>query len=871
MKPHTRFVTRVIDGMSGYFATVPDQVRRYRLLVWAFFIAMTVFAFAGLDKVKFDMTIEGWFAKDDPTLVALEGFRSQFGSEDNLYVIYKPKDGDVFSARSLETVRKLREDLLERQRAVKEGEVSALRHLVKITALTNAPVLRAEDDALISRQLVAREVPTDKAGLDEIRRLAASQETFPQLYYSRDGKYGAMLIETNFGTVPVDEPAPTAAVPAPAAASTATPVTAAPAMDSLSMSFDETGADQRVTRFKSTDLSEYYDFIKAVQVSLNKPEFAAHFDYHPVGNAAATEYDMLVLEEMGTLYLAMLAIMVLVLWFLFRSLSGVLWPMLVVVLSCIWTLGFAGWLGYTVTAFLILTVVMILVIGIADTIHVLSGYIYFRNKGHDHRESLREAFHGAAMASFLTTITTVLAMLSVVITPIAPIKVFGVMTAAGIGLAFIFTIYLMPLMLDLWWPHKRDRLPAKFSPLRLLPDFSKLMQRLLVGVTPFAIRNSRAIVALSLALLAVCVYGGLQVRVDTDPIAQYPKDSPIRTSFGIADKEMIGSQTLVIYLDLGSEYAFQNPQVLRQMDALQDTLESKFSQYVIRTASLVDVTKKSYQALNEDRAEMHVIPATQDLVSQTLFMFDNSNPVERRRMVSDDYSRAHVTVYLRNAGSYEYTQVFERIKQDIDATVTAMQAEHPQSRASLTGMFSLIMKGSDYLSWTSLTSFGMAIVTISLLLLVMFGSFHAGLISIIANSVPATLSFGLMGWLGLPMDFTTVLVAPIIVGIAVDDTIHFMTHYQSEVAVDGNVERALRDTVETVGQAVTYSSLILGLGLSILGLSSSVGNANVGLFGSLAIFAGLACELLLLPALIHVFQLRFEATAAAPVAAQQPA
>lgn len=863
MKPHTRLITRLIDGMSGYFAMVPDQVRRYRLLVWAFFIAMTVFAFAGLDKVKFDMTIEGWFAKDDPTLVALEGFRSQFGSEDNLYVIYKPKDGDVFSAKSLETVRKLREDLLQRQRALKDGEVSALRHIVKITALTNAPVLRAEDDALISRQLVTREIPGDRAGLDEIRRLAASQETFAQLYYSRDAKYGGLLIETNFGTVPVDEPA--AATTGNAAAA------AAPSMDSMSMNFDEAGATERVTRYKSTDLSEYYDFIRAVQVSLDKPEFAAHFDYHPVGNAAATEFDMQMLEEMGTLYMAMLAIMVLVLWFLFRSLSGVLWPMLVVVLSCIWTLGFTGWLGYTVTAFLILTVVMILVIGIADTIHVLSGYVYFRNKGHDHRESLREAFHGAAMASFLTTVATVLAMLSVVITPIAPIQVFGVMTAAGIGLAFIFTIFLLPLMLDLWWPHKRDKPAPKFSPLRLLPDFSKLLQRLLVGITPFALRHGRAIVALSLALLAVCLIGGAQVRVDTDPIAQYPKDSPIRTSFGIADKEMIGSQTLVVYLDLDSEYAFQNPTVLQQMDALQDTIESKFAQYVIRTASLVDVTKKSYQTLNEDRAEMYVIPPTQDLVSQTLFMFDNSNPVERRRMVSDDYSRAHITVYLRNAGSYEYTQVFERMKQDIDATVTAMQAEHPQSRASLTGMFSLIMKGSDYLSWTSLTSFGMAIITISLLLLVMFGSFNAGLISIIANSVPATLSFGLMGWLGIPMDFTTVLVAPIIVGIAVDDTIHFMTHYQSEVATDGNVERALRDTVETVGQAVTYSSLILGLGLSILGLSSSVGNANVGLFGSLAIFAGLACELLLLPALIHVFQLRFESPAVAPAVAEQPA
>jgi predicted RND superfamily exporter protein len=147
---------------------------------------------------------------------------------------------------------------------------------------------------------------------------------------------------------------------------------------------------------------------------------------------------------------------------------------------------------------------------------------------------------------------------------------------------------------------------------------------------------------------------------------------------------------------------------------------------------------------------------------------------------------------------------------------------------------------------------------VDVILLVMFGSFQAGLISIISNAVPATLSFGLMGLLDIPMDFTTVLIAPIIVGISVDDTIHFISHYRNEVCKDGNVERALQHTVEEVGQAVTFTSLILGLGLSILAFSSSVGNANVGLFGSLAVFTGLFCELLLLPALVLIFKLRFQ-------------
>lgn len=847
---YSLYVKGVADAMTRHFERVPERVRKRKAILWLFFIAMTAFAVMGMGRVKFDMTIEGWFEKDDPTLVALEGFRTQFGSEDNLYVIYKPKDGDVFSAKSLETAGKIREDLLKRKLSLQQAEASALRRIVKITALTNAPVLRAEGDALISRPLVGGTIPTTQEELDQIRRTAESQETFPLLYYSKDRKYGAIHIETDFGTMPLDA----ADSPAPSNKQAGLQV------DELNMTFEESSSEE-VMRFKPTDLSEYFAFIKEVKATLEKPEFAGHFEYFPVGNAASTEYDMKVLEEMGVLYLGMLAIMVLVLWFLFRSLSGVLWPVLIVVLSCVWTIGFTGWLGFTVTAFLILTVVMILVVGVADAIHVLSGYLYFRNKGCDHDSSLREAFRTSANAAFLTTITTMLAMLSVVFTPIVPIKIFGVMTAAGIGLAFVFTIYLLPLMLDLWWaPAKREReRPARtrFSIGRYVPDFSRFMQSMLQFILPFAQRNKFRIAALFMTILAVCVYGGMQVKVDTDAIAQYPKDSPIRETFKIADQEMIGSQTLEIYLDLDAEYAFQDPQVLKRMDELQKKIERDYRRYVVRTASLVDVAKKSYQTLNEDRADMYVIPPTQSLLSQTLFMFNSSNPADRRKMVSDDYSKAHITVYLRNAGSYEYTRVFDRMRKDIDAAVSGLQSQYPQARASITGMFTLMMQGSDYLSWTSLSSFGMAVITISVILLVMFGSFRAGLISIIANSTPAALSFGLMGLLDIPMDFTTVLIAPIIVGISVDDTIHFMTHYQSEVAVDGDVERALQHTIQEVGQAVTFTSLILGLGLSALAFSSSVGNANVGLFGSLAVFVGLLCELFLLPALILIFKLRF--------------
>src|SRR5690606_36042466 len=149
--------------------------------------------------------------------------------------------------------------------------------------------------------------PATPEELEELRRLAESQETFPKLYFSRDGKYGAIHVETDFGTIPMDAE--------PSGAPGSRP-DAGRSIDNLSMEFDATEASDAPMRFKPTDLAEYYDFIQAVKVTLEKPEFAEHFDYFPVGNAASTEYDMKVLEEMGLLYLGMLIIMVAVLWFL---------------------------------------------------------------------------------------------------------------------------------------------------------------------------------------------------------------------------------------------------------------------------------------------------------------------------------------------------------------------------------------------------------------------------------------------------------------------------------------------------------------------------------------------------------------------------
>lgn len=839
----------ILNALSQYFETVPDQVRRRKLLVWLFFIATTVFMVIGMGRIKFDLTIEGWFEKNDPTLVALDEFHAEFGSDDGVFIVYKPKDGNVFSSKSLETVKGIREDLLNSILSLKEGEDPALKHIIKITTLINAPILTAQGDLLISKHLMGTTIPTSQQELEEIRRTAESQKTFPLLYFSKDLKYGGIYVETDFGAIPVDAESPAGKE--------------SKFGDDLKMDDMTKGGDvpEERIKFKATDLNEYLDLMNEINLILNKPEYASHLKYYPVGNAAVQKYEVEKGNEMVLLYLAAIIIMMVLLWFFFRSLSALVWPMTIVILSTIWTIGLAGWLGLSVTGYLFLTVMLILTIGIADSVHVMSGYLFCRNKGYEHKSALRIVYQKTAVACLLTAITTSIGILALNITPIVPVQIFAFMSSAGVVLAYLFTLYLLPLMLDLWSPVKVEKAqPNRLGTFisRIVPNFSPFLQKILDKILPIVEKRPLAFIFIFLAFFGICIYGATKVKVDTDMIKQYPENSQIRGNYEIVDQKMMGAQNMEIYLDLGTEYAFQDPSVLNIMDELQQKMEKKYSKLVVRTSSLVDIVKDAYQVLNEGREEMYIIPENPKVLSQTLFLFDNANPEDRRKVVSDDYRKSHISVQLRNAGSYEYSKVFDLMRKDIDEAVATLKQEYPNTKVTITGMLALLMKGADYITWSEIQSFGIALIVITIVLLLVFGSIKAGLTAIIPNLIPATLTLGLIGWFDIALDFNIMMIAPIIVGIAVDDTVHFIAQYRAEVFDDGNIKRALLHTMKETGQAVTFTSLALGLGFGIMAIATSPGTASIGKFGFLAIFVGVLCDLFLLPSMILFFKLRFQ-------------
>ncbi|WP_345303657.1 efflux RND transporter permease subunit [Lysobacter hankyongensis] len=828
--------------MSAHFENVPDALRKRRLLVGIVFLALLATSIFGISKLHMDMTIEGWFHKEDPTLVAFNRYHAQFGSEDGVYIVYKPKDGDVFSPASLEAVRGIQNELIHFRAKLKEDEESPLDHIVNVDTLVNAPVLTVDGDVLASRPLVGDTVLTPEA-ITEIKAIAESEQQLKLRFFSRDHKYGGIQIETDFGAIPLDAEAVT---------------------EETVLSMDQVAAptEEKDVEFKPTDQADYLTLFEEIKKILAKPEYAKHLDYYAVGNTAAAEHNVKMTEEMGMLYVVAFVIIMGLLWFLFRSASAVVWSMSIVILSTVFTLGATGLLGLTVTGFLILTILLILTVGVADSVHTLTSYTALRTSGNDHQVALRRTYKYAGVALLLTGFTNMTGTMALNITPVVPIQSFAIMSTLGILFALLLTFYLLPVLIDLWPTVSKKKVIVDTPDKKRFLDVLPRLKSALNNVVPIVEKRPVAFIVPFILVLAVSIYGATQVKIDSQILDQYPEDSTFTQSVKVADEHMMGAYAMVLYLDFKEDFALQDPAVMKAMDELQKEFETKYKKYVVMTNSITDIVKDANRELNGDAAEYYRIPDTRESLAQTLFLFNNANPSERQRFVDDNYRKANINISLHSYGSYEYEVVFQSMRADIDKMMAKLKAQYPKTEISITGIFALAMQASQYLTENQAITFGIALVAVSVILLLVFGSFKVGLIALIPNLIPALLTLGLLGITGVPLDFFTMMLAPIIIGISIDDTVHFISNYQLQLAKDNDVNAALRRTMEETGPGVVFTSLILGLGFGIMAIASAAGTSNMGKFGAMAIFMGLLNDLFLLPALLLKFKPKFKTATA---------
>lgn len=888
---------KTLLSLSRLFALIPLWILCRRWWVLILLISSTLFmAWGAATRTTLDMTIDSFIDQDDPAIAALNEFREQFGSDDSVFLVYRALDGDVFSAQSLRAVQALTQELENWQQldparypAEIEGEPVLLEELGKIRrvqSLATARVQSVDGDTLRSDRLVPEQLPESAQALQAIRDRALAEDDYRLLFYSADGRYAGILIQTIFGAEPVDGFTPQIDA---ADISLDLSFSAFDAGDSFALDFDEDAAVQDIP-FQTVDMFEYSQFFTAIRAV-----YTQHVDvleFYPVGNPPMNEFIYRMLQQMMVLGVAMIGIFVGLLWVLFRSLSAVLWPILTIALSLTWTWGATAWLGVPMSTMLVLTCLLIFACGIADCVHVMSAYFSCRREGLDHDDAIHAAYEKTGLAIFVTTITTMAGVLALSLSDLTPIRIFGVMSAGGVFMALFFTMALLPILLSLWHPGVPSTAPATRSARQrwqALPTSARglaIALLILAAMAAFGVpvgayltlvcgltaavlhwqapmlravprlvaRSPGAILGVFGTVLLLCIYGTSLVRIDSNISELTREGSEMRVAYAVVDEHMAGAQSMEVMIDTGVSDGLLNPAMLQAVDALQTRIETEYAAQISRTWSLADIVKDTSQIMNNNDPAFYRVPDTEALISQLLYLFNSANPDDRRSLVSDDYSRSHITLNAYNAGSYQYQQFFDEIGLLIDEVFAPLREAFPALEVRMTGSIPLMMRATDEIAQSQYSSFGLALGVICVIMMLTLGSIQGGLLAVIPNLIPALLSFGLMGLLGIPLDTDTLMIAPVIIGIAVDDTIHFMTHYRLELIRTRSMAQALRSTVEDVGTAVVFTTMVLGMGFAIMGFSDYLGIAKIGIFGSLAIFMALLCDLFLIPALLHVFK-----------------
>ena len=551
-----------------------------------------------------------------------------------------------------------------------------------------------------------------------------------------------------------------------------------------------------------------------------------HHDYNDLANSEASLFfGICLLIQMGILF-----------W-VARGVRGIVVPLAIVVLSVLWTMGMIGVMGLTLNLFVILVPTLLICVGIGDSMHFISEFYDQCHHGFKRRQAVIEAVARVGLPCFITSITTAIGFLSFLSAGIKPFREMGIYAAIGVMAAFVLTLVLVPVFYSFGKDQVRSRKISDSH--RLHHDF---WDRILEKICRIVIGYPKTVLLMFICLSIVSVIGYQSVEVETNTAKMLSRKLPIRQAYDYVDDRMGGSMSLEVMLNTGEKDGVKDPAFLKQMDTFQQFMEDH--PLTTKTSSVLDILKKMRRALHENKSEYYAIPETKDGTSQYLFLYETSGGENLDKLVSFDYDIARLTARTKTLDTKDVRNFITDVKD------FAQKNFGPAVKVEVTGYAGWFKRLNDLVGEGQRQSFITALIVITLVLIVVMGSFRLGLISMVPNVFPVLITLGLMGFAGIYMDTPLMSFSAVIIGVAVDDTIHFMMRFRREFERLGNYADSLRATLSTVGRPITFTTVTLVLGFSVLAFSNVSGIAKFGLLSSFAFLWALLADFFFAPALM---------------------
>ncbi|MBE9489917.1 MAG: MMPL family transporter [Bacteroidetes bacterium] len=543
-----------------------------------------------------------------------------------------------------------------------------------------------------------------------------------------------------------------------------------------------------------------------------------------------------IVDEIGLFIALALGVTSLIFFFFFRSFRATIISLIVVCIGVMWTFGILGLLKYEITVLTALIPPLIIVIGIPNCIFLINKYQHEVKLHGNKVKSLQRVITKVGNATLMTNVTTASGFATFILTDSKLLEEFGIVASLSILAIFILCLLIIPIIYT-FLPYPKDRHLEHLNK-RWIGGFVNWMERMVK-------QKHIAIYTISVVLLIASIIGIYQIKISGSLIEDMPQKAEFFKDIRFFEEEFNGIMPLEILIDTKRKKGVMKLSTLKRMNELEELIID--IPELSKPISIVGLVKYSKQAYYNGKPKYYQLPTAQENSFILSYAKNSSSEVDLLKNFVDSTGRyARITTFMKDIG----TDKMERIEETLQTKINKIFPEDKYD-ITITGKALMFQKGTKYLVKNLAISLSLAIFLISLFMAYMFRSFRMILVSLIPNLLPLLITAGLMGYLGVPLKPSTILVFSIAFGISVDDTIHFLAKYRQELLANNwRIKKSVYAALRETGVSMFYTSIVLFFGFSVFIISNFGGTVALGALVSVTLLFAMLSNLLLLPSLL---------------------
>jgi len=543
-----------------------------------------------------------------------------------------------------------------------------------------------------------------------------------------------------------------------------------------------------------------------------------------------------IVDEIGIFIAAALLVTSLIFFFFFRSIRATLISMCVVLIGVMWAFGILGLLKYEITVLTALIPPLIIVIGIPNCIFLINKYQQEVKKHGNQALSLKRVISKIGNATLMTNVTTACGFATFIITDSKLLTEFGIVASINILCIFMLSILIIPIVYSFMYPPKTKH----------LRHLNKKWIDAFVNWMVYIVREKRiTIYSISLLALIISIIGIYKIKISGNLVEDMPKNTGFYKDIQFFDAEFNGIMPIEIVIDTKRKKGVLKPVTLKKMNELGEMIEE--TSELSKPISVVNLVKYSKQAFYSGIPKYYQLPTSQEYN----FIMDVARKSQGNEGLIENFidstgQVARITTFIKDVPT-------ERMEEIEKSMLDKIKKIFPADRFNVyvTGKALLFLSGTKYLVKNLVLSLSLAILLIALFMAYLFRSFRMIVISLIPNLLPLAITAGVMGFVGVPIKPSTILVFSIAFGISVDDTIHFLAKYRQELSANNwRIQKSVYAALRETGVSMFYTSIVLFFGFSVFTISSFGGTVALGALVSATLLFAMLANLILLPSLL---------------------